>query len=149
MTSKRQRSTPRQRIGQPAFVWLEPLTSAALAGQPPKLLDSYTTMVTYALDLALIVPACFVVGNLIIRRSARGYVFAFPLLVLIVMLAPVIAAQTYRQVSAGVSFTPGEMIGPIAGFVTLGLIAIANIRAILRGLGPDAPVVAMQSRPAR
>jgi uncharacterized membrane protein len=33
-----------------------------------------------------------------------------------------------------VSFTPGEMVGPIAGFVVLGLLAIWFIVAILRNI---------------
>lgn len=43
-------------------VWLLPLLGPLLQGQPPTLLDSYTTPVTYALDLALIMPTTFLSG---------------------------------------------------------------------------------------
>jgi hypothetical protein len=43
-----------------AFVWLGPLVVAALERRPPDRLDGYTTMVTYALDLAIVAPATWV-----------------------------------------------------------------------------------------
>jgi hypothetical protein len=36
------------------------------------------------------------------------------------LLAAVIAASTYNQVSAGIPFRRGEIAGPIAGFLLLG-----------------------------
>jgi hypothetical protein len=114
------------------FVWLGPLAGGLVAGRPPDLLGHYTTMVTDAIDLAVITPATFVTGALILRRNAVGYLLAFPLLGLIVMLLPAIALMTVFQVQAGVSFTPGEIVGPIAGFAVLGLFAIWVAVAILR-----------------
>jgi hypothetical protein len=35
------------------------------------------------------------------------------------------------KVRAGVSFTPGEIVGPIAGFAVLGLFAIWVLAALL------------------
>ena len=55
---------------------------------------------------------------------AFGYLMAFPLLLLEAMLAPMITAQTISQIAAGVSLSPGEMIGPVAGFVVLTGVAI-------------------------
>ena len=125
-----------------SLIWLEGPITAYLTGNPPARMDSYTTLVTYSLDLAIIVPACVVSGSLILRRDALGYRIAFPLLVLIVMLLPAIVAQTISQVSAGVSLTPGEIVGPVSGFLTLGLLATWAIVAILRGLGRAAPAAA-------
>jgi hypothetical protein len=116
------------------LVWLSPLVQALVQGSPPKLLDSYTTMVTYALDLAVITPATFISGMLILRRRPLGYVLAFPLLGIIVLLLPVIVAGTISQISSGVQFTPGEIIGPIAGFAMLGLLAIWIAFNILRNI---------------
>lgn len=129
------------------FVWLEPLISAMIQGRPPKLLDSYATMVTYALDLAIITPATFLAGMLILRRAPLGYLIAFPLLGIIVMLAPGIAASTVSQLSAGVSFTPGEIVGPIAGFAGLGLVAIWLVIALLRNISDSAPFSAPRTPP--
>lgn len=119
-------------------VWLGPLLSALLQDEPPHLLGSYTTKVTDVLDLGIITPATFATGLLILRRAALGYLVALALLVLEVSLAPLIAAQTISQVSAGVSFSTGEIVGPMAGFVVLALLAIRFIVALLRNIA-EAP----------
>jgi hypothetical protein len=118
------------------LVWLNPIISSMLSGEPPERLDSYTTLMTYALDLAVITPSTFVAGYLILRRFAFGYLMAFALFGTIIMLAPAIAASTVSQVRAGVEFTTGEMVGPVAGFVVLGVLAVWATLAILRRL-PD------------
>ncbi|MCX6045136.1 MAG: hypothetical protein NT075_08480 [Chloroflexi bacterium] len=120
-------------------VWSAPLMTALLQGQPPKLLDSYTTKITDVLDLGIIVPAVFLSGGLLLRRNPLGYLIAVPLLVLIVMLAPMIVLSTTNQLAAGLSFTPGEIVGPIAGFLVLGLMAIWLLVLLLRNLAPAAP----------
>ena len=127
------------------FVWLiEPIT-ALIQGRPPEHLGPYSTLFTNAVDMAIIVPAAFVAGGLILGRKPLGYVISVPLLVLEAMLAPLIVAQTVSQVRAGVSFTPGEMVGPIAGFAVLGLLAIWMIVAIVRNISEPATSRAAQS----
>ena len=116
-------------------VWGMPLVAALLADTPPARLDSYTTMVTYALDLAIITPGCFVCAYLVARRQSLGYVVAAPLLLLIALLAPQIMLSTYFQYAAGVPFSPSEMVGPVAGFTVLGLIAIWLLVSLLRRSG--------------
>ncbi|HEY0705350.1 MAG TPA: hypothetical protein VGG33_01045, partial [Polyangia bacterium] len=86
------------------------------------------------LDLGLIVPACFVVAGLVLRSRPFGYVLAFPLLGLIIMLAPAIALSTWSQRTAGISFTPAEIIGPVSGFFVLGAVAIWLTALIWRRL---------------
>jgi hypothetical protein len=119
-----------------AMIWLVPILVAQLAGDTPARLDSYTTVVTTAIDAAVITPAALVAGILILRRSAVGYLMAFPLVVLEAMLAPMIAAQTISQVLAGVSFQPGEIIGPLAGFVVLAGAAVWVQVSVLRVVEP-------------
>jgi len=115
-------------------VWLSPLVASMVAGRPPELLGSYATMVTDALDLAIITPATVLTGALILRRSSRGYTFAFPLLGIIIMLLPTITLGTVSQIRAGVSYGIGEIVGPIAGFALLGALAIWVLIGILRRL---------------
>jgi hypothetical protein len=119
-----------------AFVWLSPIISSLASGEPPDRLDSYTTLMTYALDLAIITPSTFIAGYLILRRFAFGYLMAFALFGIIIMLAPGIFASTVSQVRAEVEFTAGEMVGPVAGFVVLGWMAFWATAEILRRL-PD------------
>ena len=120
-------------------VWLAPLLAALIGRQPPKLLDSYATMVTYALDLAIIAPLCFIAGALFIRRAPLAYLIAFPLLGIVVLLGPAIAAQTVSQLATGVAFTPPEIAGPIGGFALLGGCAVRVEVALLRGIADPPP----------
>jgi len=116
------------------FVWGGPLATALVKGTPPERMDSYTTMVTYALDLAVITPATFLCAVLVLRGEPLGYAIAVPLLTLIILLAPQIILSTVFQRSAGVPFTTGEMVGPVAGFVILGLLASWLLVSILRAI---------------
>jgi len=113
-------------------VWLVPLLGALVAGEAPERLDHYTVTVTDVLDLGVITPAAFLAGVLVLRREALGVVLASSLLVLEVLLAPLIAAQTASQLEAGVEFETGEIVGPMAGFVVLSLLALWVLSALLR-----------------
>jgi hypothetical protein len=122
-----------------AIVWLGMgLLPALLRGEPPKLLDSYATSVTDALDLGIITPICFVTGILLLRRAPLGDAMAVSLLGILAILGPTFVAQTISQRSAGVSFTPGEVVGPIGGFGSLSLVAIGLLVALLRAVGDGA-----------
>jgi hypothetical protein len=118
-----------------AAVWLLPLVGSAAGGQPPKLLDTYATSVTDVLDLGLIVPTLVVAGVLVLRRDALGHVLAVAMIVLLVLVGATIIAGTVLQVAAGVTFTPGEVIGPISGFLVLGAIGTVLMLRLLRSAG--------------
>ena len=120
------------------IVWLQPLLGALMQNKPPALLGSYSTTLTDVLDLGIITPATFMAGGLILRRDPLGYRVALSLLVLEIMLAPLIAAQTVSQRVAGVSFTTGAIVGPIGGFVVLALVAVWMLVILLRHIS-DAP----------
>jgi hypothetical protein len=117
-----------------AFVWLEPVVSAALAGRPPALLLHSTTLVTEALDLAVVAPAAVLAGILLLRRRAEGLLIGVPLVVLLWVLAPAVVLQTLFQQAAGWPFTPAQVVGPIAGFVALGAAASWALVRTLRSL---------------
>lgn len=119
------------------LVWSLPLLAAMLSGDAPKWLDSSSTMVTDALDLAIITPSALLAGVLLRRNEPLGYLIAIVLLVLLLVLAPAIIAQTVSQRAAGIDFTAGEVIGPIAGFVALGAIAAWCLVGLLRPLAGE------------
>jgi hypothetical protein len=106
------------------MIWGIPLINAAIKDQVPDILFHYTTLVTHALDLAIIVPASILGGILIIKKNATGYKIAFPLLGIIIFLLPVILLSTYLQYNQGVIFQPAEIVGPVSGFLILGLLGI-------------------------
>lgn len=113
-------------------VWMAPLVGALVEGRPPARLDASTTMVTDALDLAVLTPSMFLLAALVLRRDPLGYRIAFALLGIIVLLAPGIAASTVVQRQAGVVFTQAELLGPVGGFTVLGLAATLVAASILR-----------------
>ena len=113
-------------------IWVGPVLAAQLQGTVPARLDHYTTLVTVAIDCAVIAPAAIASGVLMLRGRSWGYLMAVPLLILLVLLAPLIAAQTISQLSAGVILTPGQIVGPVSGFVILASAAIAVLRSLLR-----------------
>src|SRR4029078_1244117 len=104
--------------------------------------------VTDALDLGIITPATIIAGVLMLRRAPLGYLIACALLVLEMLIAPMIAAQMVSQVIAGVMFSTGQMVGPIAGFSLLALAAIAVTAALLRSISDSAQVQAIPLQPA-
>jgi hypothetical protein len=116
------------------FVWGAPLVMALLKDVPPDRMDSYTTMVTYALDLAVITPSAIICGFLIMKGHPVGFVMSVPLLTLIIFLAPQILISTICQRQAGVALSTGEMVGPVAGFVVLGVVAVWLLQNLLRNL---------------
>jgi hypothetical protein len=122
-----------------AVVWLQPLVAALLQGRAPELLDVYTTTVTYSLDLAVITPAAALAGLLVRRREPLGYLLAAPLLVTVVLMLPTICLGTALQVAAGISFTPAQVVGPIAGFGVLGVIGTRLLVRLLRAVPTSEP----------
>jgi hypothetical protein len=115
---------------------------ADLLGGPAPELGVAQTLFTNALDIAVIVPAALIAGRLILEENPIGYVVAFALLVLEVLLAPMIALQTAFQIAAGESFTAAQVIGPISGFVLLALIALAVVVGLLRHIEDRTPQLA-------
>ena len=123
-----------------AVVWLQPLLGALLRSDESKYLDTYTTTVTDVLDLGVIVPTLVAASALILRRETLGYVLAAVMLVLLLLVAATIIVGTVFQVAADVSFTAGEIVGPIAGFLVLGAIGTVLLARLLRDAGEGAPL---------
>jgi hypothetical protein len=122
-----------------AVVWLLPLVTALAEGGAPSRMDTYTTAVTFALDLAVIMPACFIASRLLLRGAALGYLVAAALLGVIVLLGPTFVAQTISQLRAGIAFSAGEAAGPIAGFGLVAAFGVWVSVLILRRLPRGAP----------
>ncbi|MGY1616201.1 hypothetical protein ACI797_05595 [Geodermatophilus sp. SYSU D00691] len=119
--------------------WLPSLLTALLQGRAPDLLDVYTTPVTYSLDLAVVAPAAALAGRWVRRRDPRGYLLAVPLLVTIVLLFPTIGLSTALQAAAGITFTPAQVAGPVAGFGVPGVLGARLLVQILRAVPSTAP----------
>jgi len=123
-------------------VWMSEPVSHLLGGEVPARLDASSTLVTAALDIAVIVPLSLLAGVLLRRGAALGYLIAFPLLGIIVLLGPTFVAQTISQLDAGVDFTTAEMAGPIGGFGVTALLATWTMASLLRRLREERAVAA-------
>jgi hypothetical protein len=118
----------------PLGLWLSDILSSLAQGKAPELVASYTTMITYVLDLGVIVPVVFLAGVLVLRRSSLGYLLALIMLVLLAMTGIAVMAQTVAQRNAGIVFGPGTMIGMVGSWVILALFAIWFAARLLRHL---------------
>lgn len=120
-----------------AFVWLSDLIPAIAAGQVPAALGTHTTIVTYAVDLGIIVPATFLSGILLLRRDGRGYLWSTVLAIMLAMIGAMVIGQTVMQLRAGVEFTPGVLIGMVGSWIVMGAAAVWLAAAVLRSVVPE------------
>jgi len=125
-----------------AVIWLSPIVAGLLEGKPPAILGTYTTIVTFVLDLAVVAPAILIAGLLILRRSAVGYLLTATVLVITLLLAPALIAMTVFQLAAGVTFAPGEVIGPVVSFTVIGVVGMALAAVLLRDVREQPRVAA-------
>ena len=119
------------------FAWLPDIVSGLVHGKVPAI-ASYTTEVTYVLDLGIIVPVLILSGLLILRRAPFGYLAAPILLIVLAIMGLVITAQSVAQSLAGISLSPGEFIGKAGSFMLLALIAIGLIVRFFRAISETA-----------
>jgi hypothetical protein len=118
----------------PFVLWLLDIVASLAAGRVPELLASYTTMFTYAIDLAIIVPAVWLAAYLVLRRTPLGYPLACVMLVGLAGIGLAVVGQTWAQLAAGITFGPGQFIGYIGSWIILAGLAIWCIIALLRSL---------------
>jgi hypothetical protein len=99
------------------------LLPAALKGATPAELASSTTLVTHAIDLAIIAPAAWIAGILLLRRAPAGYLLAPTIVIISWTLGGGVLAMSAAQILAGV------LTGPqIAAFVVpFALLTLAGI----------------------
>ncbi|TVQ10044.1 MAG: hypothetical protein EA368_08185 [Leptolyngbya sp. DLM2.Bin27] len=115
-------------------VWLIEIVAGLAQGEVPRLLASYTTDVTTALDLGVITPACYLAGILLLRRRPLGYLLAAILLILLILIGLIVAGQSVMQIQAGVPLTGAEVLAYVIPFVGLSLVAVGCLVMLLRHL---------------
>lgn len=84
------------------IAWLPEVVQAFMTGQPPELIEVYTTEITYVLDLGIIVPAIIVCGITLKQGQAVGYVLFSMMTYLSSMIGVIVLMQTIFQLSAGI-----------------------------------------------
>lgn len=106
-------------------MWLGRIVPAMVSDSPPEGIESYSTLVIQALDLAFVVPLAFLAAVLLWRRRAWGYLLSSIVLIKVAALALAVTAMALAQVFAGVSVTLGDVaLFPILALVFAGLTAV-------------------------
>jgi len=116
-------------------VWLGlSLLPALLAGKIPGELATYTTLATYALDLAIIVPAAFIAGGLLAQRRPFGYLLGATMTILNVTIGLLLMGQGAAQLIAKVPLPIGAILGFMVSFAISTLVATALTIVLLRNV---------------
>ncbi len=114
------------------LLWLVlSIIPALLQGEAPPEVWSYTTVVTFVLDLGIIAPALIAAGALLLRRAPFGYLLSAVLLVFTVILGINLTAGGIAQMVNGV-ITMGQFIGMSVSFMVLTLFALGYTVALSR-----------------
>ena len=123
--------------GLSVFVWLSEILGPLFQGTYPPGLDTYTTEITFVIDLGIIPPACYIAGFLLLRRRPYAYALSFVMLCLLSMIGFVVISQSIFQAVAGIFLTTGQYIGFTGTFAILGIIAIRLIYLMQKNISED------------
>lgn len=97
---------------------------------------SYTTVITYAIDMGIVAPALIAAGVMLLHRNPLGYLLSSILLVFTVMLGTNLLTAGTLQMLAGFIDMP-QFIGFVASFAILTLYAIWFTLALFRNLSDE------------
>ena len=121
-----------------AFIWLSDVFSAFSTNGVPEALGANISLITYMLDVGIIVPACIVAGIQLLRRAPLGYLMAGVLTIMLTLIGAMVICATMMQLRLGVEFTPGQMVGMIGSWIVMGGIALWLSVIFLRNLSNSA-----------
>lgn len=110
--------------GLSVFVWLIDIIGAVKTGRPPEIIGTYTTEITFLLDLGVIAPAAFIASYLILNKKNLGYILSGILLIANAMIGLVVIGQSLMQMLAGIQLTAGATIIYVGIFVVMSTFAI-------------------------
>jgi hypothetical protein len=116
------------------LIWLVlSILPALLQGKTPPEVGSYTTVITYVIDMGIIAPTLIGAGVMLLRRAPLGYLLASTLLVFIAILGINLLTAGTVQMFAGL-ISMGQFIGFVMSFAILTLFAIAFTLALFRNV---------------
>jgi hypothetical protein len=103
-------------------LWLGDVVAALVKDSVPAALGSYTTIVTYVLDLGVMVPAAFIAAVLLMQSKPLGYLLAAMLLTMNLTLGAALLSQGIAILFAGVSMSLPQIAGMIGSFAVFSLV---------------------------
>jgi len=118
------------------LAWAPAMIGSAVTGVLPSRLGAYSTEVTWALDLGVVVPAVAATAVLLRARAPLGPLAAAAMLSLNVALGVALVGQGVAQLLADVPMSNGERAGAMASFALMTVIAGVLLSRLLRHLRP-------------
>jgi hypothetical protein len=115
-------------------VWLPLVVEPLVTRRPAAAVEHYTTFVTGALDLGILLPAALIGAVLVLRRQVTGYVIAFCLTGFTALLGPALVAMTIAQLRAGVEMGAADLVTFVVSFLALSWFAAGVLLTALRRL---------------
>ncbi len=116
------------------LIWLAlSILPALLTGKAPAEVWSYTTIVTFVVDLAIVAPALIIAGWMLLQRAPIGYLLASILTIFIAILGLNLLVGGTVQMLMGL-IGIGQFIGFVLSFAILTLFAIGFIAILFRNV---------------
>lgn len=119
------------------FVWLIDIIGSMVTGHVPDALASYTTEVTYVLDLGIIAPVAFAASYSVFRRVPAGYLLSAIMLLLCSLIGVIVIAQTIAQAMAGITLNIVQAVAFVGVFVLLSGFAMTFSVRLFRSIIDD------------
>jgi hypothetical protein len=130
-------------------IWLFlSIMPALLSGGVPAELASYTTVITFAVDMGIIAPVLVSTGVLLKRREPLGYLLSSVLLVFIDALGCSLLVMGIAQQIAGL-MNIGQFIGFVVSFAILTLFSLGFTITLFRNLADTSTVQTANFRPPK
>jgi len=104
--------------------WLPDILGALFSNRALPLIETYTTEITYVLDMGIIAPAAFSCLNLLRKRAGLGVVLLDMLLTLCILIGLMLPVQTVFQLNAGIEIPAGVLVVKVGTFCALALFAL-------------------------
>lgn len=121
--------------GSTALIWLGMIIPALIKGDFSEFIDVNTTEPTFALDIGIIFPLFTICGVALLKQKEFGYRFTPVLLTFYSLVGVMVALQTTVQHSYGIKIPLPQMIGMVASFIALGIVALVlNVRFMRRSI---------------
>ena len=115
-------------------IWLLlSIVPALVAGIVPAEVASYTTIITFVVDMGIIAPALVISGRMLSRREPLGYILASVLLVFIDVLGSALIVMGIAQQIAGL-INLGQFIGFVVSFAILTLFSLGFTITLFRSI---------------
>lgn len=115
-----------------ALIWLVlSIVPGLTSGTVPFELATYTTVVTYVIDMGIVAPCLILAGVLLLRRAPIGSLLASVMLVFSVMLNVQLLTMGVVQYVTRLIST-GQFIGFVVSFALMGVFALGFTIALFR-----------------